>query len=203
MTATLLRSAAVAATCALLVFAVVAYRTAQRGSLEMVESDRAFDAGQLNLSVQHARRAATAFVPGAPHVGLGYERLRAVARGAERARDPELARAAWRAVRAAAIESRHLWQPHAWELAEADAQLARLSATPLAALAAPGSSLATGPLLRVLGLVIGGALVLLGLARLSGGVSEAAGEPGGARAAALVCVVGVIFWGLALLGARG
>jgi hypothetical protein len=99
----------------------------------MRESDRAFDAGELTLAVRHARRAAALYVPGAAHVELGFERLVAVAVGAERARNPELAMTAWRAVRAAAIESRHVWLPHARELEQADLNLARLSGVPSAA----------------------------------------------------------------------
>jgi hypothetical protein len=115
------------ASVALVVVAFAVHRLQQRGELELAASDRAFDAGQLQLAVQHARRAASADLPGAEHVRLGYDRLRAVARGAERAHDLELARWSWQAVRTAALESRHLWQPHAAELREADAELARLS----------------------------------------------------------------------------
>jgi hypothetical protein len=127
MTSSFANGVATLTTVALVVVAFAVHRIEQRGELEITQSDRAFDAGQLQLAVQHARRAASAELPGADHVRLGYERLRAVARGAEREGDLELARWSWQAVRTAALESRHLWQPHGAELREADAELARLS----------------------------------------------------------------------------
>jgi len=113
-------------------FALVALRTLSRGEAELAASDRAFDAGELELAVRTARRAATAYVPGARHVDAAYARLRAVALGAERSGDLALAGTAWQAVRAAANESRHLWRAHAPELERADANLARLSGQPAA-----------------------------------------------------------------------
>ncbi len=200
MTSWILRSLATAASLALVIAALVAYATAERGAREMLASDGAFDAGRLELAVQHARRAASAYVPGAGHVEQGYERLRAVARGAERARDVELARAAWRAVRAAATESRHVWQPRAAELAQAGAELARLSgSTPLAGLGASPGAPSTEV---VLGLVLGAACAALGLGRLCAG--DGLDEPGhGARMrwAIVSCLVGVALWSLALLRA--
>ena len=195
MTSWLLRSLATAVSLALVIAALVAYATAERGARELSASDRAFDAGRLELAVQHARRAASAYVPGAAHVEHGYERLRAVARGAERARDVELARAAWRAVRAAATESRHVWQPRAAELEQADAELARLSGSVKASRgAAPG-----GPGTDVVvGLVLGAACAALGI----GGLCAADGvEERGQRArrwAMLSCLVGLVLWSLAL-----
>ncbi len=114
----------------LAVLALLTYRTEQRGAALMAQSDRAFDTGQLELSIRCARRAATFYVPGATHVAQGYARLRAVALGAERSRDVELALTAWRALRAAAVETRHVFQPHAAELHEANASLARLMGAP-------------------------------------------------------------------------
>ncbi|MET0410508.1 MAG: hypothetical protein ABW217_04405, partial [Polyangiaceae bacterium] len=66
------------------------------------------------------------YVPGASHVTAAYERIRAIALGSERAREPVMAAAAWRAMRAAALETAHLWQPHGYELGEANAHLERL-----------------------------------------------------------------------------
>jgi hypothetical protein len=114
----------------LVVFAIAATRTLELGAGEMSVSDRAFDAGQLDRAVRHARSAAALYVPGAAHVDAAYARLRAVALGAERTRDLALARGAWRAMRAAALESRHVWQPHAASLAEAEASLSRLDGLP-------------------------------------------------------------------------
>jgi hypothetical protein len=133
MTQIVLRSMAVAAVAAVVIYALAIHRTLHRGAQEMRASDRAFDAGELESAVRHARRAATLYVPGAQHVDEGYERLKAVAAGAERARDSALAMAAWRAVRGAALESRHLWLARSRELAQANASLARLSEVPNAA----------------------------------------------------------------------
>lgn len=199
MRAWLLRTLGAGAALSLIVFALVAYRVSERGARELAESDRAFDAGRLELAVQHARRAAAAYVPGAPHVRLALERLRAVARGAERTRDLPLARAAWRAVRAAAIESRHVWQPHAVELAAADLELARLSGE---AVRAPVSA-APVPAWRVGGLLLGAALALGGLLAAC---SRSAWDAGVSsrrrtRVALLSCVAGAAVWSAALLGA--
>ena len=133
MSRSLLRRLVLAVALVPALIALVTLRTLSRGEAELAASDRAFDAGELELAVRTARRAATAYVPGAGHVEAAYARLRAVARGAERSRDLALARGAWQAMRAAAIESCHLWQPHARELQQANANLTRLS-TPSAAL---------------------------------------------------------------------
>jgi hypothetical protein len=112
-------------------FALGTFRTLERGQQELASSDAAFDRGELETALLHARRAALLYVPGAPHVTAAYERIRAIALGSERAREPVMAAAAWRAMRAAAIETAHSWQPHGFELAEANAQLERLlSAAP-------------------------------------------------------------------------
>lgn len=197
MSGLVLRQLAALAALALVVFALLAQRSISRGEQEMRESDRAFDSARLELALLHARRAAAAYVPGARHVGAGFERLRAVARGAERERDVGLALRAWGAVRSAAIESRHLWQPHPQALAEAEAELARLS---------PGA-VATGgrapglPVAALGGLVIGAVLALSGFGvwRASAGADEP--ERPRARLAALACLLGVIAWSLALLSA--
>jgi hypothetical protein len=168
MTSWILRSLGTAAALALVLFALVAERTRERGARWMEESDRAFDHGRMELAVQLARAAATAYVPGAAHVPLGYARLRAVGRGAERARDPELAAAAWRAMRAAAIESRHLWQPHEDELREADRELSRLANA--GDTAPPGLNVASLPAALSCALLLGAACAAVGLWLLFGGV---------------------------------
>lgn len=110
-------------------FALGTFRTLERGQQELARSDAAFDRGELEPALLHARRAAFLYVPGAPHVTAAYERIRAIALGSERAREPLLAASAWRAMRAAALETAHLWQPHGYELGEANAHLARLLPT--------------------------------------------------------------------------
>lgn len=154
MSPRLLRSLAVTGVAVLLIFALASHHALRRGAAEMRASDAAFDAGELTSAVRHARRAASLFVPGAEHVADGYERLKAVAIGAERARDTGLAMTAWRAVRAAALDSRHLWVGRPSELAQANANLARLSGAAEAdALEAPHAAEGTRALLVSLGFV--------------------------------------------------
>lgn len=204
MTSFVLRSLGSALALALVLFALVAERTAARGARELSLSDQAFDGGRLELAVQHARAAATAYVPGAEHVALGYARLSAVARGAERARDVELAMTAWRAMRAAALESRHVWQPHPDALREADHELARLQGGRASSVSDAGSA---GLPLGVLGgLGVGAACVALGLLGLSGPTGREGADGGDrprapARLAALSCLLGVVLWSVALLHA--
>jgi hypothetical protein len=98
------------------------------GERELAASDSAFDRGDLLLATQHARRAALAYAPGAPHVDRAYERLEAIAVGAESTRHRRAAERAWQAMREAALETGHLWVPRSAELRRADAALARLLA---------------------------------------------------------------------------
>jgi hypothetical protein len=70
-----------------------------RGRAEMEQSDTAFDKGELQLSVRHAEKAALAYVPGAEHVLAAYERLEAIARGAESEDNIPLALISWDALR--------------------------------------------------------------------------------------------------------
>lgn len=112
---------------------VATLRAVLDGEREMQQSDVAFDAGDLHASIAHARRAASAFAPSAPHVERGHQRLLAVARGAEAAGKPEIAMLAWQAERAALLESASLWQPFPERLEEANRNLARLSALKVAA----------------------------------------------------------------------
>jgi hypothetical protein len=106
------------------------YRAVRDGAEELTASDLAFNRGDLPDAVLHARRAATAYAPGAPHTRAALERLRAVAVGSEAAGDLETARLAWGALRAAALETRHVTVPYETELREANARLERLAATP-------------------------------------------------------------------------
>jgi hypothetical protein len=108
------------------------YRAVRDGRSELEASDGAFHRGDLATAVLHARRAATAYAPGAPHTRAAVERLRAVAVGSEAAGDRENARLAWGALRAAALETRHVVTPYAAELGEANERLERLAAAPSA-----------------------------------------------------------------------
>jgi hypothetical protein len=123
-----LRRAALGLLLAVVVAALLTARVVADGERALRASDREFDQGNLPDATLYARRAATAYVPGAPHVRAAYERLVAIATGAEASGDRASATAAWRAVRAAELETRHLWVPHPEQLARADQNLARLAA---------------------------------------------------------------------------
>jgi hypothetical protein len=124
-----LRRIAVALLFVVLSLAALTARAIVDGEEQMRLSDAAFDRGDVRTATQHARRSAVLYAPGAPHVQSAYDRLHAIARGAEAAGYPETAQAAWRAVRGAALETRHLWIPRAADLERANENLARLSAS--------------------------------------------------------------------------
>ena len=123
-----LRRAALLLLLAVLTVAALTARIVARGESALESSDAAFDAGDLRKSTLFARRAAVLYVPGAPHVSAAYDRLGAIALGAESAGDLDVARAAWEAMRGAALETRHARTPRASELERADRNIARLSA---------------------------------------------------------------------------
>jgi hypothetical protein len=128
--ATFVRSASGALILGVVALGAMTFRAISEGNEELEASDRAFHRGNLTDAVLHARRAATAYAPGAPHTRSALERLRAVAVGSEAAGDPETAKLAWGAVRAAALETRHVTIPYATELREANERLERLAARP-------------------------------------------------------------------------
>jgi len=124
----MLRRAALLSLLGVLVLAALTARMIVEGEAELKSSDAAFDRGDLPEAILHARRAATFYAPGAPHVVAAFERLRAIALGAEGAGDAAMARRAWGAVRSAAIEVRHVLSPFEPELGVANENLARLNA---------------------------------------------------------------------------
>jgi len=111
-----------------LIGAVFSARVILEGSSELAASDAAFDRGELASALDHARRSATLYAPGAPHVQRAYERMIALALGAEASGQPKLAFLAWQAIRGAALESRHVFIPRQTELERANENLARLEA---------------------------------------------------------------------------
>jgi hypothetical protein len=111
-----------------LIFAVFSARVILEGESELAASDAAFDRGELASALDHARRGATLYAPGAPHVERAYERIHALALGAEAAGQPKLAFLAWQAMRSAALESRHVFLARSAELERANQNLARLEA---------------------------------------------------------------------------
>src|SRR6478735_3616063 len=68
-----------------LMFALFSARVILEGESELSASDAAFDRGELGSALDHARRGATLYAPGAPHVDRAYERMNALATGAEAA----------------------------------------------------------------------------------------------------------------------
>ena len=77
------------------------------GETRMVESDRAFHAGNTERALHHARAAARWYYPGSSHVSAAHARMRAIALGAEGSGDRALALLAWRSLRAATTETLH------------------------------------------------------------------------------------------------
>ncbi len=106
-----------------LALATMTYRAVREGNDALRESDRAFHRGDLADAVLYARKAATAYAPGAPHTRAARERLRAVAVGSEAAGDLDMAYLAWGALRSSALETRHVTVPYAEELTEATERL--------------------------------------------------------------------------------
>jgi hypothetical protein len=152
--------------------ALAGVRTLERGKQELAESDRAFAAGQVELALRHAERAALLYVPGASHVEAAYLRLESLALGAEQEGDRVLAARAWRAVRSAVLQSRHVWLPRRQALERADSNLERLgdsSVAPGSFDAAPSAQRGSlGGLAVALGFIVAiGSLGWLGTAALT------------------------------------
>jgi hypothetical protein len=113
---------------ALLGLSAMTVRALSAGESALERAEAAFDRGELRESVREARRAASLMVPGASHVEAAFTRLMVVARGAEAAGELELARLAWEAVRAAALEGQSSFGPASDHLSRANENLSRLAA---------------------------------------------------------------------------
>ncbi|HEY6726041.1 MAG TPA: hypothetical protein VI197_18530 [Polyangiaceae bacterium] len=189
-------------------------RAVEKGEAAVRESDRAFDQGKVQEAAHHARRAAVYYAPGAPHLRAAYERLRAVAAGAEAAGDRETARFAWNAVRSAVLETRHVALPFPDELAAANRALARLEVQgdePVSRrerlrqikvaeqhLAQAAGNRADWILLLALGFVV----TVTGLAGLTlGGLQRAGHWPRRARISGLLTLAGAVCWAWAVVSA--
>ena len=181
---------------AVLSLAAVASHTMGMGEAEMRRSDRAFHDGDIATAGRHARRAASSAVPGAPHDVEAYERLQAIARGAETGGDFTYAAVAWRSVWAAAIES-DSWAASTDTMSkEAELNLQRLARH--AGAASPDASASTsgvpGSTLRWL-LPIGFLLTLGGLLL---GASRGLGADGRLRVKAAAGSLCLLLSGMAL-----
>lgn len=111
-----------------LALAAITARVIVAGELELAASTEALEAGDPTEAAIRARRAASWYAPGAPHVGVAYTRLLTLGREAEERRRRDVALLAFEGVREAALSTRWLVAHHAGELAEAERAIARLRA---------------------------------------------------------------------------
>jgi hypothetical protein len=183
------------------------------GRSELAASDAAWKKGDGIGAAVHARSAARAYVPGASHMDLGYERLRIVAQTSERKGDVEAALFAWRAFLSAATGSRPFGAARGEDRAAAEASVARLSAalsaagrTPSGGRRAPAvESPVTAELVPRAGwgvLFLGGAALFFGAgARLAsrGWGRDGRPVPAEVRVAVVMAVAGFAAWLACLL----
>jgi hypothetical protein len=113
----------------------LATRVVIEGRSALADGDAALQAKRVDQAIAAWEAAARWYFPLAPHVGEAYERLTSLAKS-----DPKHALSAWRAVRSAALATRSLWTPHADDLAEANAAIAKLSAEHSEAAPAAGAN---------------------------------------------------------------
>ena len=191
-----------------LVLAAATARAVSEGERHMHQSDDAFDRGDLPGALLHARAAAVMYAPGAPHVQSAYNRLIAIAVGAEAAGQKRSAETAWRAVRGAALETRHLWVVRGAELGRANENLARLNVAgmeasdagdPREALARARQELArdNAPGLVWLAALIAGFVATalgLGLVALRGVRPDGSFVIGRAKVGMLLAIAGALAW---------
>lgn len=209
MTHQKLRATALALLLGLAALGAVMARAVIEGELEMQSSDEAFNRGDVRVAANHARRAAVLYAPGAPHVRAAHERLTAIAVGSEALGDSVTARLAWRALRGAVLEVRHVWTPFSSQLAESNRRLARLAVLELPPSAdrqaaerrslARLESLDTPAVGWMVALLAGFCASALGVAWmvLRGVDGEGRGLRAEGRLAACVSLLGVLCWLLA------
>jgi hypothetical protein len=99
----------------------LALRVVIEGRSALARGDAAMAANRYPDAIAAWEAAARWYLPLAPHVDDAYDRLRELAKSKE-------SLAAWRAIRSAALATRGPWQPHADDLAEANAAIAALTA---------------------------------------------------------------------------
>ena len=193
------------------VLGVATARVVYSGEREIAASTAALVQGDPREATVRARRAARWYAPGAPHVQVAYDRLKALARAAEQNRRPDIALFAWRSVRLAALETRWIYTPHAADMALAEREIARLSKAkttgtahgPLnarALQAAAGQSRQGPRLVWAIALVAAFVLWTAGIALWARQVAGIGGKVRWtkAKAATVLTLVGVGLWLLAL-----
>jgi len=105
----------------LAVIGLIGLRAVLAGRNALADGDDWISRGKPAEAIRSYEAAARWYVPLAPHVDAAYAKLRALTAGPD-------ALLAWRAIRSAARATRSLWQPHAADLADADAHIAKLEA---------------------------------------------------------------------------
>jgi hypothetical protein len=105
----------------LAVIGVVSLRAVMSGRGALGDGDDWMLRGKPAEAIRSYEAAARWYVPLAPHVDTAYAKLRALTAGPD-------ALLAWRAIRSAARATRSVWQPHASDLEDAEAAIARLEA---------------------------------------------------------------------------
>jgi hypothetical protein len=113
------------------VVVVGAGRQIVRGERAIAACDDAILRNDAREAIAQARRAAESVLPGSPYPRRGYERLETIAKDAETRGDSATSAAAWRAVRAAAMETRAIGSGSEARIAEANAGLVRAAARDL------------------------------------------------------------------------
>jgi hypothetical protein len=109
----------------LTVVVAFALRQVVVGERAMARSDAALERGDVRAAIAAGREAAEAFLPGSPYAARGHARLAQIARDAEARGDDAIAATAWRAARAAAVETRALGVSNDARIAEANAGILR------------------------------------------------------------------------------
>jgi hypothetical protein len=213
MSGTWLRRLSLTLVLVALAVATLTARVVVDGERALALSDEAFDRGDVRAATLQARRAAVLYAPGAPHVEPAYQRLEAIAKGAEAAGEREVARQAWEAIRSAALETRHVWIPRSAELQRANRNLMRLQLSaegpPDARRDEAGRALAElarddsprAPWIALLAAGFSFALAGLGGFAWRGVTPDGDLVPGSVRVCVALVVVGAVCWTVAVLGA--
>ena len=164
-------------------FGSLAIRVVVEGRTALAEGDEAMAAGRTDDAIAAWESAARWYLPLVPHVDEAYARLTGLA---ARDRDTSVGRrlAAWRAVRSAALATRHLWTPHTGDLAAANAAIAELASRDPHGAAAGGSDPET---------------------RKRFHTEQLARDPRPGTEAVILAIVGLAAWiaGIGLLNRRG